>query len=56
MVWKFCGNAQFSHSFGRIAETVWKLCLSTKFPHHEIRLNYGISRSDILIHFLKNSD
>ena len=23
-----------------------KLCLSTKFPHKEIRLNYGILRSD----------
>ena len=33
MVWKFCGKAQFPHSFGR------KLCLSTKFPHQEIRWN-----------------
>ena len=24
---------------------VWKLCLSTKFPHQEIRWNYGILRS-----------
>ena len=26
-------------------ETMRKLCLSTKFPHHEIRWNYGILRS-----------
>ena len=28
-------------------ETMRKLCLSTKFPHLEIRWNYGISRSDL---------
>ena len=52
LVWKFCGKAQFPHifrgfarnyhSFRRFArnyapETMKKLCLSTKFPHQEIR-------------------
>ena len=32
LVWKFCGKAQFRHSF-----RMRKLCLSTKFPHQEIR-------------------
>ena len=26
-------------------ETMWKLCLSTKFPRHEIRWNYNVLRS-----------
>ena len=30
---KFCGKTQFPQSFGRIAETMRKLCLSAKFPH-----------------------
>ena len=38
LVWKFCGKAQFPHSFGRMR----KLCFSTKFPYHEIRWNYDI--------------
>ena len=34
------------HSFRIVSgETMWKLCLSTKFLHKEIRLNYGILRS-----------
>ena len=37
------------HSFrmllGESPETMRKLCLSTKFPHQEIRWNYGILRS-----------
>ena len=43
VVWKFCGKAQFPHSFGRIvrnyAETV---PFQKKFPHHEIWQNYKI--------------
>ena len=47
------------HSFrivsGESPETIRKLYLSTKFPHHEIRWNYGILRSDYknkkLFHF-----
>ena len=30
---------------GDSTETMRKLCLSTKFPHHEIMWNYGILRS-----------
>ena len=37
LVWKFL-------------ETLGKLCLSTKFPHQEIRWNYGILRSFIDSH------
>ena len=32
-------------------ETMRKLCLSTKFPHQEIRWNYGIFRSVTYSHF-----
>ena len=32
LVWKFCGKAQFPHSFGRIAI----------IPHQEIRWSHGI--------------
>ena len=32
-IWKFCGKEQFPQSF---AETMRKLCLSTKFPYQEI--------------------
>ena len=39
--WKFCGKAQFPHSFGR------------KFPHQKIRWNYGIFRSDKTYTFMK---
>ena len=35
MVWKSCEKAQLPHSYGRF-------CLSTNFPHQEIRWNYGI--------------
>ena len=37
----WCGNFVERHSFlivsGDSPETMWKLCLSTKFPHQEIR-------------------
>ena len=33
------------HSFRIVSGDSRKLCLFTKFPHHEIRWNYGISRS-----------
>ena len=40
------GNFVESHSFrivsGNSTETMRKVCLSTKFPHQEIRWNYGI--------------
>ena len=45
LVWNICGKAQFPHSFGRIAETMRKLCLSTKFPHQEMKWSYGIFSS-----------
>ena len=39
------------HSFCKISdefpETIWKLCLSTKFSHCKIRGNYFILRGDI---------
>ena len=62
LVWKFCGKAQFRHSFGlwkfcgktqiRLIssdspKTMQKLCLSTTFLHENIRWNYGIFRSVI---------
>ena len=34
---------------GDSTETMRKLCLSTKFPHHEIMWNYGILRSGNLV-------
>ena len=46
LAWKFCWKAQFPIFSGESPETIWKLCLSTKFPHHEIGWNYGILRSD----------
>ena len=45
LVWKFCGKAQFRES----PETMQKQCLSTKFPHQNIRWNYSILRSVICI-------
>ena len=45
LVWKFCGKAQFRIVSGDLPETMWKLCLSTKFSHQEIRWNYSIFRS-----------
>ena len=44
----WCGNLD-RHSFRRVSgdspETVQKLYLSTKFPHQEIRWNYGVLHS-----------
>ena len=34
---KFCGKAQFSHSFGRFSPKLCGNCLSTKFLQKEIR-------------------
>ena len=34
---------------------MWKLCLSTKFPHQEIRWNYGIFRSVAIFVLTKNA-
>ena len=44
----WCGNFVKRHSF-RIVFGESKLCLSTKFPHQEIRWNCGVLRSD---HFI----
>ena len=38
---EICGKEKFRDS----PQTLQKLCLSTDFPHHEIRWNYGILRS-----------
>ena len=45
--WKKVKNIQNegNHNQGESPETMWKLCLSTKFPHQEIRWNYSILRS-----------
>ena len=48
LMWKFYGHAQFSQSFGRNwSETLPELCISTKFPHQEIRWNLANLRSEI---------
>ena len=48
-VFSWCGSFVERHSFGIVSghspETMPRLCLSTKFPYQEIRLNYGILRS-----------
>ena len=46
------------HSFRIVSdwngtETMWKLCLYTKFPHQEIRWNYGIFTSVIYLELIK---
>ena len=33
------------HSFRRVSDSSRKLCLSTKFPHQEIKWNFGILRN-----------
>ena len=44
-----CGNVVESHSLRRVSgnslETLWTLCLSTKFPHQEIWWNFVILRN-----------
>ena len=42
LVWKFCRKAQFPQP---IRPKLCGNCLSAKFPHEEIRWNYGIFRS-----------
>ena len=37
-----------SESFYRMPENLWKLCISTKFRHQDIRWNFGILRSVII--------
>ena len=56
MVWKFCGQHSFCIVSGESPKTMWKLCLSTKLPHHEIRWNYDILRSDKLFTFEISTD
>ena len=46
LMWKFCGKAHFPIVSGDSPDTVRKLPLSEKFPHQEIRWNYGIFRSE----------
>ena len=40
-----CYRLYLVSSLCNYPETVRELCISTKFPHQEIRWNYGISRS-----------
>ena len=46
-----CGNFVETHSFRivlcELLETMRKTRLSHKFPHHEIRRNYGILRNSL---------
>ena len=47
----WCGCFVETHSSCRVSEesseTLWKLCLFTKFAHQEIRWNYGILHSKL---------
>ena len=47
----WCANLVERFSFRRISgefpETLRKPCLSTKFPHQEIRRNFGVLRSEV---------
>ena len=55
----WCGNFVERHLFRRVSgkstETLRKLRLSTKFPHQEIRWNFGIACIDplwsVMIHY-----
>ena len=40
-----CKKSQINWKLTYSPETIRKLCLSAKFPHQEIRWNYGIFRS-----------
>ena len=45
LLWTFCERHSFPRVSGDSPKTLRKLCLSAKFPHQEIRWNYGILRS-----------
>ena len=45
LIWDLKWSIESSES----SETMRKLCLSTKFPHQEIRWSYGIFRSEQLL-------
>ena len=42
LVWKICGRHRFGLVSGNLPETMRTLCLSTKFPHQEIRWDYDM--------------
>ena len=46
-MWKFCGKAQFPHSFGRFTRHCVETVPFTKFPHQVIMWNCGILHSGI---------
>ena len=52
MLWKFCGNAKFPKSFGRISsETLRKLCVSKNLNNRKfgkITVFYAVIQGDIL--------
>ena len=52
-LFSWCGNFVKRYSFCRVlADTpkpMWKLSLSTKFPHQETRCNFGILQSAALL-------
>ena len=51
-MWKFLERHSFRIVSGESRETMWKLCLSAKFPHQETRWNFGILPSVSYIRFL----
>ena len=44
MMREFCGSTRFPQSFGRIAQTLRKLYVSTKCLYQEIRCKFDILR------------
>ena len=48
-LWQHDSNTvkKYGIKYGNPHKTLRKLCLSTKFPHHDIRGNYGIFRGGI---------
>ena len=46
MVWKFCGNANSVRTL-RFTRNFTETNLPTKFPHQEIRRNYGSLCADL---------
>ena len=51
LVWKFCGKAQFPHSFKRLARNYVETVPFHKISHQEITWNYSILRSGCTTRF-----
>ena len=50
---KFYGNAQFLQNFGWLTQISAETSVSIKFPHQEIRWNYGTLYSILLVMLCK---